>query len=34
MIDRNSDGLLHLVNEMLDLAKIESGKMELQLEQD
>lgn len=33
MIDRNSDGLLHLVNEMLDLAKIESGKMELQLEQ-
>ena len=34
MIDRNSDSLLHLVNEMLDLAKIESGNMELQLVQD
>ncbi len=33
MIDRNSDGLLLLVNEMLDLAKIESGKMELRLVQ-
>lgn len=33
MIDRNSDGLLHLVNEMLDLAKLESGNMELQLVQ-
>ncbi|MFN2128769.1 MAG: ATP-binding protein, partial [Anaerolineales bacterium] len=30
MIDRNSESLLHLVNEMLDLAKIESGNMELQ----
>ena len=34
MIDRNSDSLLHLVNEMLDLAKIESGNMKLQLVQD
>ncbi|MCB0668223.1 MAG: response regulator, partial [Saprospiraceae bacterium] len=33
MIDRNSDGLLNLVNEMLDLAKIESGNMELELGQ-
>jgi len=33
MIERNSDSLLHLVNEMLDLSKIESGKMELQLVQ-
>ena len=33
MIDRNSDGLLQLVNELLDLAKIESGNMKLQLVQ-
>jgi signal transduction histidine kinase/ligand-binding sensor domain-containing protein/DNA-binding response OmpR family regulator len=33
MIERNSDSLLHLVNEMLDLSKIESGNMELQLVQ-
>lgn len=33
MIERNSDGLLHLVNEMLDLAKLESGNMDLQLVQ-
>ena len=33
MIERNSDSLLHLVNEMLDLSKIESGKMELKLVQ-
>jgi len=33
MIWRNSDGLLRLVNEMLDLSKLESGNMELQLTQ-
>ncbi|NNK82315.1 MAG: response regulator [Flavobacteriaceae bacterium] len=33
MIKRNSESLLHLVNEMLDLSKIESGNMELQLVQ-
>ena len=31
MIHRNSNGLLHLVNDMLDLAKLESGNMELKL---
>ena len=31
LIERNSDSLLHLVNEMLDLSQIESGNMELQL---
>ena len=31
MIHRNSKGLLRLVNEMLDLAKLESGNMKLQL---
>lgn len=31
MIHRNGKNLLHLVNEMLDLAKSESGNMELQL---
>jgi len=33
MIERNSDNLLHLVNEMLDLSKLESGNMELHLVQ-
>ena len=33
MIQRNSNGLLRLVNEMLDLAKLESGNMKLQLVQ-
>jgi len=33
MIRRNGKNLLQLVNEMLDLAKLESGNMELQLRQ-
>lgn len=33
MIERNGQHLLHLVNEMLDLAKIDSGNLELKLQQ-
>ena len=33
MIRRNGKNLLHLVNELLDLAKVESGSMELELVQ-
>lgn len=34
MIERNSNKLLHLVKQMLDMSKIESGKMKLDLIQD
>jgi len=34
MIERNSDKLLHLVKQMLDMSKIEEGKMKLDLIQD
>ncbi|MCB0676490.1 MAG: response regulator [Saprospiraceae bacterium] len=33
MIDRNGQNLLRLVNQMLDLSKLESGKMDLQMVQ-
>lgn len=33
MIERNGQNLLHLVNKMLDLAKIESGHLKLNLQQ-
>jgi len=33
MIKRNSDNLLQLVNQILDLAKLESGKLKLRLKQ-
>lgn len=34
MIERNSNSLLNLVNQMLDLSKLEKGKMNLDLKQD
>ncbi len=34
MIERNSDKLLHLVKQMLDMSKLEEGKMKLNLIQD
>jgi signal transduction histidine kinase/DNA-binding response OmpR family regulator len=34
MIERNSNKLLHLVKQMLDMSKIEEGKMKLELIQD
>ena len=34
MIDRNSDKLLHLVKQMLDMSKIEDGKMKMNLIRD
>lgn len=33
MIERNGQNLLHLVNEMLDLAKIDTGNLQLDLQQ-
>ena len=34
MIDRNSDKLLHLVKQMLDMSKLEEGKMKINMIQD